>query len=487
MWYSFRPSGAIFVFLSLFLQQAWAQQPNAGYRFERISPSKGISQSIVYGIIQDSSGLIWAGTEEGIVRYNSKNIKLYNRNHGFPAQVKNRTTAICLDAAQRIWAGTENALLYFDSNKDAFEQVRMVGDIKPVNIKAIVQGNQQDIWVAALNGIWKITPDANGFQATHVVKDMNVEALAFDQQKLLFGTAQGLFLLDPNATQPQPAPCNAAGALQNVTAIFQKGDHYLIGTRSKGLFQLDQNWSQLRALPIPNLASAHIKKVIDGGNNGLFVATDGNGLYRIDQGYSSANNYLNDADRANSISSNGVYDVLLGQENILWLATYGGGINYVGLTNGFVQNLTHRTNDPNTLYNNFTRAILEDTDGNLWLGTKEGLSIWYRKQGRWRHLRNLGPPGSPDIVMALQEAGNYVWTGTYGNGAFKIDKKTLSATQYHPDAAVVTRRIQPSRIYSMLVDAQGNCWLGGIDKDLTQIAYDGNISTYPISQIRHIV
>jgi ligand-binding sensor domain-containing protein/CheY-like chemotaxis protein len=470
--------------------RCWAQ-PDASAHFERILPDKGNAQSIVYCIAQDSNGLIWAGSEEGIIRYNSKSIALYNRYNGYPAFAKNRTTAIFIDSQHQIWAGCENAILSYNALKDEFNPVQLTDGSKPINIRSITRDHTGTIWVGASNGLWEIPPtkDASGFyHATHAVKDLNVEISIADQNLVLTGTTQGLYLLDPNTKKHWPAPGSTQAGLTNVTAIYRHGNHYLAGTNGQGLYRLDIACTSAQRIDLPIIRTSHIKKITSDGHGGLFIATDGNGLFRLDSGLTFQRQYINDVNRPGTIVSNGVYDIQLGQEQILWLATYGGGINHLNLTEGFTSNITHRINDVNTLRHNQTRAILEDSDGNIWFGTREGLNIWYRKQDQWKYIRNLGGAvAKPDIVMTLYEKGPYIWAGTYGNGAFKIDKKSLQAVHYGAKSASTGTGLASSRIYSVLVDDAGNCWLGGIDGNLTIITSGGAIKVFPVTQIRHLI
>ncbi|MGE5497015.1 MAG: two-component regulator propeller domain-containing protein [Syntrophothermus sp.] len=46
-------------------------------KFERISIEKGLSQSVVYSIYQDSRGFLWIGTQDGLNRYDGYSFRVY--------------------------------------------------------------------------------------------------------------------------------------------------------------------------------------------------------------------------------------------------------------------------------------------------------------------------------------------------------------------------------------------------------------------------
>ena len=53
-------------------------------RFDRLSLDDGLSQSNVLTIWQDSAGLMWFGTENGLNSYNGYEFEHYNRERGNP-------------------------------------------------------------------------------------------------------------------------------------------------------------------------------------------------------------------------------------------------------------------------------------------------------------------------------------------------------------------------------------------------------------------
>ena len=54
-------------------------------RFDRITLDDGLSQSNVFSILQDSQGLMWFGTENGLNNYNGYEFEVFKRERGNPA------------------------------------------------------------------------------------------------------------------------------------------------------------------------------------------------------------------------------------------------------------------------------------------------------------------------------------------------------------------------------------------------------------------
>ena len=47
----------------------------------RINKDHGLSQSSVTSLLQDKTGFIWVGTQDGLNRYNGQNFEIYRLNH----------------------------------------------------------------------------------------------------------------------------------------------------------------------------------------------------------------------------------------------------------------------------------------------------------------------------------------------------------------------------------------------------------------------
>ncbi|HRD82002.1 MAG TPA: two-component regulator propeller domain-containing protein [Saprospiraceae bacterium] len=464
----------------------WVQVVQAQWEtpFKVVNSPNGLNPSVIYSVVQDSFGNIWAGTEEGVIRNNSRESYLYNKYSGLSPATRNRTYKVMLDSRHRIWACTEEGLYRYDVASNIFQLMKQSPGDTMILPRTMAEDTQNGrIWVGAFNGLWEFDPKKEQFR--HYEPQKNVSALCIEGGKMLAGGEQGLFEVQLSDKKLRRVS-NIDFAVTSITRI---GSRYWIGTKENGLFKLEHEMSnpEFVKLPPPHQKNHPINKILVTKEGIIYVATDGSGLACLDAKGQYIRSFINDSNDPYSLSSNGLYDVIAGKESILWIATYGGGINSLNLAENRFRNITHILNNPNSLGHNFTRAILEDSEGNIWFGTKEGISVWYRAGNRWRHLQHLsGKTGEYEIVMALAEQGGHIWAGTYGQGAFKIDKKNFAVSQYHPTAPE-GRRIALSKIYSILVDESGHVWMGGIDGDLHKLSSSGEVSTFSVGQVRHII
>jgi ligand-binding sensor domain-containing protein len=93
--------------------------------YETISTAQGLSQGMVFDILQDKEGFIWVATKNGLNRYDGYSFKVFS-NDPYDAYSLSSNTILKLfeDSKGRIWAGTENAgVNVYDKIKGKFYRI----------------------------------------------------------------------------------------------------------------------------------------------------------------------------------------------------------------------------------------------------------------------------------------------------------------------------------------------------------------------------
>ena len=120
-----RPIGlcvALTLVLLTAVQVPAQQAPNI--RFRHLSVEQGLSQEAVHAVLQDSRGLLWFGTQDGLNRYDGYDITVFNHDLKDPASLSN-DWIWCLfeDSRGNLWIGTDGGgLNRFLPDREAFER-----------------------------------------------------------------------------------------------------------------------------------------------------------------------------------------------------------------------------------------------------------------------------------------------------------------------------------------------------------------------------
>ena len=107
------------VFIICWVFVTTAQTPPA---YESISTAQGLSQGMVFDLLQDTEGFIWVATKNGLNRYDGYSFKIFS-NDPYNAHSLSSNTILKLfeDSKGRIWVGTENAgLNIYDKQSGKF-------------------------------------------------------------------------------------------------------------------------------------------------------------------------------------------------------------------------------------------------------------------------------------------------------------------------------------------------------------------------------
>jgi len=89
----------LFIFLFFLNHQEGSGQHHQHLKFEHLTTSEGLSQSTVYDILQDSQGMMWFATQDGLNKYNGYDITVYEHDPGNPGSISyNRVSAIYEDS-----------------------------------------------------------------------------------------------------------------------------------------------------------------------------------------------------------------------------------------------------------------------------------------------------------------------------------------------------------------------------------------------------
>ena len=78
-------------------------------KFEHLTVEDGLSQSNVYGILQDQQGFMWFSTEDGLNRFDGYKFKIYRHDPNDSLSLSgNRIYNIYQDHLGNLWLGTRS-------------------------------------------------------------------------------------------------------------------------------------------------------------------------------------------------------------------------------------------------------------------------------------------------------------------------------------------------------------------------------------------
>ena len=191
------------VLLSLHLPGPVRAQSNT-IRFETLTVEDGLSQSTVRAILQDSTGFLWFGTDDGLNKYDGYTFTIFKADPGNPLAINdNSIQALFEDSQGILWVGTGLGLARFDQRKQEFYNYANDPEnplsLRGQSVTAIAEDSQGNLWVGTQDGGLNLL-DRGDNSFTHFQNYPNeLGSLTIDQVTAL--VAEPARILSPN----QPA------------------------------------------------------------------------------------------------------------------------------------------------------------------------------------------------------------------------------------------------------------------------------------------
>ena len=166
-----------------------SELPFSGQLHREFYLSDGLPSNWINDVIQTRDGYVWIATDNGLVRYDGIQFKLFNRTA--TQQLSSSEIRVVYEDSQgRLWIGATSGLTRFTPGRPGtFEKV---GPISGKTVRAVYEDSTNTLWVGTHDETY-VRRRGLGFE---VVKDApgNVRAICEDQNGTLwFGANSGLF------------------------------------------------------------------------------------------------------------------------------------------------------------------------------------------------------------------------------------------------------------------------------------------------------
>jgi ligand-binding sensor domain-containing protein len=117
--------------VAIFLVLSWSGTAQE-MSFEHLSTDDGLSQNMIYEIVQDQTGFLWIATKDGLNRYDGYTFRQFRHNPFDSTSIaEGEITSLFLDRKGRLWSGSKGLSLY-NSSTGSFQ--RYLSDAGNTNI-----------------------------------------------------------------------------------------------------------------------------------------------------------------------------------------------------------------------------------------------------------------------------------------------------------------------------------------------------------------
>lgn len=443
--------------------------------YKLFSSDHYLSSSLIKHMFQDSDGMLWISTEDGLNRYDGVKFTIYKNIPGDSTSIaSNFVNTVFEDSYGRRFVGTNSGVQLYYPASNSFGPLLQSADGSPYNgaVSGFVQRRNGDIWCLG-NDIMLLRNNNN----TLTLEPVTVTGSAplrlisdgiedFEGNMWITRGKYGVTRIDRDY--------NAIDYIDNdrphiTNAMIDNDGHIFFAGQNAGLYTYDRASDRIRSIvTTPPLNHLTVVGMTRDDNGDILLATDGAGLKRLDPHTYRLTDIPFGSDKFDYRTQK-VHCVLYDSTGNMWLALFQKGVMLIPpVINNF-----HSIGNRSLLYNNIgskcVLSMLMDSNGSFWIGTDgDGIYNLDKDNNLIRHYGSQVPP----VAMTLFEdsAGN-MWIGSYGHGTGIFDRKTgtfrkVTLTEKNES------RFEAKHIYSFVEDMRHNIWIGTMGSGLFRYDQD---------------
>lgn len=461
----------LWILSSLFCNSASAQT------FKHFTENEGAPYTTVFDIVQDKNGFMWYSTSMGLYRYDTKTFKRYFSIADDSSTLSNNyIKSLFCDSKGILWAGTIDGLNRYDRDSDTFtrfkhnpkDQNTIIDD----NINDIKEDSQKRLWIATSQGLDMLKDVDKRVKIVHYLnnqgvaleQEVNKIAIA-DKGQLWLATKNGLLRMVLNGKIEGIFKANSdtrLPSLNDFNSIYSDNTGNLwLGSRMGGLARFNIKsgiFTVIDSFLDPNRNLPVISGFVPDKQDKVWIATQ-SGLAYFDLKTFQTIWYVNKPENHYSLSDNSLLAIYKDNQGGIWLGSYFQGIHYLNGKTSFFSNAPFFLNSsvPSVFLNGWMGITPTDK---LWVIAEDKSQIMmFDKKTNKTTIHNLKLGFSLYSNHFFVDENDVVWySGNRSLSSFAIKTGKLQDYKISYSTAPFPKK---DRVYRMIQDSKGNLWLTG--------------------------
>lgn len=349
--------------------------------YKYIGIEDGLSNRRIFNIQKDAQGYMWFLTNEGMDRYNGKDIKHYKLNkEGTILDAPIRLGWLYTEPHIGIWVvGKQGRVFQYEADRDDFKMVYKLPDTSEAISCGYLDRND-NIWICR-----KDTVLLYNIKDAHIVRFPNVLHSSItaieqvDEHHFFIATETGVryVKLENGILETMPVETLDYFHAQVSELYFHRQlKRLFIGSFERGVFVYDMNTQEI-IRPDADLSDVNIARISPLNETELLIATEGMGVYKVNVNTCELEDYIiANYQSYNEMNGNNINDVFVDEEKRIWLANYPTGITVIDNRYENYHWMKHAMGNAQSLINDQVQAVIEDHEGDLWFGTSNGMGVF---------------------------------------------------------------------------------------------------------------
>jgi len=369
----------------------------------------------VESILQDSTGIIWFGTNRGLFRYDGFSYEKFTASDGL---AEDRISSLCWIQEDLLWIGhTGGSISQYNGREfSSFEPEEGLGKVEITDIAVDPFGQ---IWYSCLGeGLFRYDGrHLANFDTEDGLSDNYVYDIEIDQKgELWLATDYGISHFSRDTFQRISMK---DGLPDNIVRILEfSEDRLWLGTDESGISSYDTLSGSF--VNFGNWEYGPVNGLVHLSENKLWVSTEGKGLIEVEISKDSTAVYKQKTETEGLIS-NSLNTIIKDIEENIWI---GGRRGIVQLLPPLFEFLDMESGLPFEQAN----SLLKDRTGNLWVCSEMGLFRGIPNnsdQQNWENISEKLQLEGVSFISLYEDTQGSIWAGSLGSGLVVIDPEHM--------------------------------------------------------------
>ena len=460
------------------------------YDIVNLTNNDGLSNSSINSIYQDSSGLLWFGTWDGLNVYNGRNFKTYKPDPGNAQSISNNIIRDIVEEQKNIqWIATDRGINRLDTRKNTFE--RFFTDKGNQTIFSehsfyIARNSSNRIFASIYAlGVFFFNAVSHQFEHLKAVQNFRTKKIFFDLDDNLWVYTEDKVLFKivfKKGKSKTPAIENVVQFqhVKNIESVFYHSNNEIwMQTTDEKFYSYHISEGVVIESPIKTEKTGVLRAMLF--MNGYQLWGAASGLYR----YNLKTNVLETV-----LPNVSVLSLIAGTQQIVWVGTDTQGVWQLSPSREKFH--TYSAENIPAFGSSAVRTFFEDRNRALWVGTKgSGIYTFNRKtdnqeSGFNQHFTTANGLLNNSVFTVVEGQENEYWIGTDGRGINYYDTKKLKmCTLLVSDS--LRRKVNLSSVYSILPTDNNVLWVGTSGYGMYKLEIDRSTNPYSIKNYKQYI
>lgn len=411
-----------------------------GQRYTFRSYTQGLGNLNIVSMVQDRTGYLWVGTQNGLYRYDGAQFQAFGPAQGVPERM---IEALYVSVDGTLWVAT-TAGIYFELPSGQFAEVPPHGAeaFEPVADAPLASIRAGEVVLAVRGGAYRIRQVARNEWTAEPLKLEGTRifsVLYTADGALWYGCDKDLCRMQNGKSEHMGARLKLPEERWEILLLARNGQLWIRGPEHIGAIDLKTLQYQEHTADLDGFPQTYMVLVEDA--QGRILTLEGTRLALWEKGA------WRRVTERNGLGSYELQSVFVDREGSVWLGEVGHGLKrWVG------QDQWEAYTKADGLSSDLVWAVQRDTKGRLWVGSQAGLN-WIENGQHTARTWQKGKTQMPPVSALTMGTDGSVWAASLAGGIARIDSNTLVARNWKVPS--VSRVLADGQGHILIATSQG--------------------------------